>query len=343
MTDTYRPTVAAIVPCYNEETAIGTVVRDLRLALPDAQIYVYDNGSSDTTAERAREAGALVRTEPRKGKGNVVRRAFADVDADIFVLIDGDGTYDASRAGDLVSRLLEGPYDQVLGVRCEVVSESSAYRPGHAAGNRLLTGVVGLLFGHEVTDMLSGYRVFSRRYVKSFPALSQEFETETEMTVHALRLRLPVTEVLTDFKDRPAGSESKLRTYRDGWRILSLILALARRERPSLFHGVIAAIVFVVALLLGIPVVLEYLKTGLVPRFPTAILVSAMMIIATVTAVLGYVLDALAHSRQESARLAYLRYPAPGAPPGRQGLEQAERALVEGVSDAEPAEVVVTA
>ncbi|QGN56997.1 glycosyltransferase [Nostocoides sp. HKS02] len=311
MTDPYRPTVAAIVPCYNEEAAIGTVVRDLRLALPDAEIYVYDNASTDATVQRAEEAGAIVRSEPRKGKGNVVRRAFADIDADVVVLIDGDDTYDATRAGDLVATLLEGPYDHVLGVRSTV--SDSAYRPGHAVGNRLLTGVVGLLFGREVSDMLSGYRAFSRRYVKSFPALSQEFETETEMTVHALRLRLPAAEVVTDFKDRAAGSESKLRTYRDGWRILKLILALARRERPALFHGVIAALVTVAALALGTPVIVDYLHTGEVARFPTAILASAMMIIATVTAVLGYTLDALAHSRQESARLAYLRFPAPGA------------------------------
>ncbi|GAB3449795.1 glycosyltransferase family 2 protein [Phycicoccus ginsengisoli] len=306
---TTKPTIAAIVPCHNEETAVANVVRDLRAALPDAEIYVYDNASTDRTIEVARAAGAIVREEPRKGKGNVLRRAFADVDADAVLIIDGDDTYDASRAGELVDLLFEGPYDQVLGARREV--SDSAYRPGHAIGNRLLTGAVAALFGRQVTDMLSGYRVFSRRFVKSFPALSHEFETETEMTVHGLRLRLPTVEVPTDFKDRPAGSESKLRTYRDGWRILRLILSLARRERPSLFHGSLAGVLALLGLVIGAPVVADYVRTGLVPRFPTAILASAVMIIAALVLMVGYVLDGLAHERQEQARLAYLRYPAP--------------------------------
>ena len=305
--------IAAVVPCHNEEAAIGTVVRDLRAALPDAVIYVYDNASTDRTVEVAREAGAVIRHEPRKGKGNVIRRAFADVDADAVLIIDGDDTYDASRAGELVDLLFEGPYDQVLGAREEVTSE--AYRPGHAIGNRMLTGAVAALFGREVTDMLSGYRVFSRRFVKSFPALSSEFETETEMTVHALHLRLPSVEVKTAFKDRPAGSESKLRTYRDGWRILRLIASLARRERPALFHAILAGVLALVGLVLGVPVVAEYLRTGLVQRFPTAILAAAVMIIAAVVLMVGYVLEATAHQRQEAARLAYLQYPAPAVPP----------------------------
>lgn len=303
-----RPSIAAIVPCHNEEAAIGNVVRDLRAALPEATVYVYDNASTDRTVEVAREAGATVRHEPRKGKGNVIRRAFADVDADAVLLIDGDDTYDATRAREMVDLLFEGPYDQVLGTREDVTTE--AYRPGHAIGNRMLTGAVAMLFGRQVTDMLSGYRVFSRRFIKSFPALSHEFETETEMTVHALHLRLPTVELKTDFKDRPAGSESKLRTYRDGWRILKLILTLARRERPALYHGVIAGLLALFALLLGIPVVLEYLQTGLVERFPTAILASGTMVIAALVLMVGYVLEAMAHQRQESARLAYLRYPA---------------------------------
>jgi glycosyltransferase involved in cell wall biosynthesis len=302
-----RPSVAVVVPCHNEEAAIGTVVRDLRAALPDAQIYVYDNASTDRTVEVAREAGAIIRHEPRKG--NVIRRAFADVDADALVLIDGDDTYDSSRAREMVDLLFEGPYDQVLGARHEVTSE--AYRPGHAIGNKLLTGAVAMLFGREVTDMLSGFRVFSRRFVKSFPALSSEFETETEMTVHALHLRLPSVEVQTDFKDRAAGSESKLRTYRDGWRILRLIERLTRRERPALYHGSLAAVLTIVGLALGVPVVAEYLSTGLVARFPTAILASAIMVIAAVVLMVGYILEATAHQRQEAARLAYLRYPAP--------------------------------
>jgi glycosyltransferase involved in cell wall biosynthesis len=311
MSSPHAPTIAAIVPCHNEEAAIGTVVQDLRAALPGAAVYVYDNASTDRTAEVAREAGAIVRCEPRKGKGNVIRRAFADVDADAIVLIDGDDTYDASRARDMVDLLFEGPYDQVLAARQEVTTD--AYRPGHAIGNRMLTGAVAALFGRQVSDMLSGYRVFSRRFVKSFPALSHEFETETEMTVHALHLRLPTVEVKTDFKDRPAGSESKLRTYRDGWRILRLILTLARRERPALYHGVVATLLALVSLALGIPVIIEYAQSGLVERFPTAILASGVMVIAAVVLMVGYVLEAMAHQRQESARLAYLRYPAPAS------------------------------
>lgn len=304
------PSVACVIPCHNEEAAIGNVVRDLRRALPDAEIYVYDNASTDGTVRVAQEAGAMVRHEPRKGKGNVIRRAFADLDADALLIIDGDDTYDATRAKDMVDLLFSGPYDQVLGARQETTA--GAYRPGHAMGNRMLTGAVAGLFGPEVTDMLSGYRVFSRRFVKSFPALSHEFETETEMTVHALHLRLPTVELATQFKDRPAGSESKLRTYRDGWRILRLIATLARRERPALFHGTVAAAITLAALVLGLPVVLEYAQTGLVERFPTAILASAMMIIAVTVLLMGYVLEATAHQRQENARLAYLRLPAPG-------------------------------
>ena len=307
------PTVAAVIPCHNEEAAIANVVRDLRAALPEADIYVYDNASTDGTVDAALEAGAMVRQEPRKGKGNVIRRAFADIDADAVLIIDGDDTYDATRAGEMVDLLFSGPYDQVLGARQDTTAD--AYRRGHATGNRLLTGAVAALFGPEVTDMLSGYRVFSRRYVKSFPALSREFETETEMTVHALNLRLPTVELTTAFKDRPPGGESKLRTYRDGWRILRLIGTLARRERPALFHGTIAALIALVALALGTPVVVEFAQTGLVERFPTAILASAMMIIAAMVLLMGYVLEATAHQRQENARLAYLRFPAPGCRP----------------------------
>lgn len=306
---TSAPRIACVVPCYNEESAIAKVVTDLRASLPEAEIYVYDNNSTDRTAEVAREAGAIVRSEPRKGKGNVIRRAFADVEADALLIIDGDDTYDASRARDLVDLLFEGPYDHVLGARRETVE--GAYRPGHATGNKMLTGAVRVLFGNEVTDMLSGYRVFSRRFVKSFPALSREFETETEMTVHALNLRIPSAEVPIDFKDRPAGSESKLRTYRDGWRILRLIMTLARRERPSLFHGVVAGLIAFVGLALGLPVVADFLRTGQVERFPTAFLASAVMIIAALVLLVGYVLDSIMHMRQEQTRLTYLSYDAP--------------------------------
>jgi glycosyltransferase involved in cell wall biosynthesis len=304
-----NPTVACVVPCYNEEAAVGKVVRDLRAALPEAVIYVYDNASTDNTVAEAHAAGAVVRHEPRKGKGNVIRRAFADVEADALLIIDGDDTYDASRAREMVDLLFEGPYDQVVGARRESVE--TAYRAGHAVGNKMLTGAVRTLFGNDVTDMLSGYRVFSRRYVKSFPALSREFETETEMTVHALSLRLPTAELEVGFKDRPAGSVSKLRTYRDGWRILQLILGLARRQRPSQFHAVIAGVFTIVALALGLPVVVEFTRTGTVPRLPTAVLAASIMIIAVLVLLVGYILESFKHMRQEQASLAHLGYPAP--------------------------------
>ena len=301
--------VAVIVPCYNEAVAVRKVVTELRDSLPMAHIYVYDNNSTDDTAAIAAEAGATVRHVARKGKGNVIRRAFADIEADVYVLIDGDDTYEAARAADLVQVLLAGPYDHVVGVRRH--SNGAAYRPGHALGNQMLTGAVGTLFGRDITDMLSGYRAFSRRYVKSFPALAQEFEIETELTIHSLHLRVPVAEVEVGYKERPAGGESKLRTYRDGLRILRWILRLARLERPTLFHGVLAAVLGVVASVLGAPVVLEFLRTGLVPRFPTAILASSIGLIAILMLVLGYLLDAIGRSRQDAARLSYLRYPAP--------------------------------
>jgi glycosyltransferase involved in cell wall biosynthesis len=301
--------IAVIVPCYNEAAAVGKVVTELRESLPTAQIYVYDNNSTDDTAVIAAAAGAIVRHVGRKGKGNVVRRAFADVEAEVYLLIDGDDTYEAARAAELVRVLLSGPYDHVVGVRKH--SNVAAYRPGHTLGNRMLTGAVGVLFGRDITDMLSGYRAFSRRYVKSFPALSQEFEIETELTVHSLHLRVPVAEIPVGYKERPVGGESKLRTYRDGIRILRWILHLARLERPTLFHGVLAGLFGVVALILGIPVVVEYLDTGLVPRFPTAILASSIGLIGILMLVLGYLLDAVGRNRQEAARLSYLRYPAP--------------------------------
>ncbi|MET8681419.1 glycosyltransferase family 2 protein [Streptomyces sp. NPDC004647] len=309
------PTIACVVPCHNEEAAVGKVVRDLRAALPEADIYVYDNASTDRTVEVARAAGAIIREEPRKGKGNVIRRAFADVEADALLLIDGDDTYDASRARDMVDLLFDGPYDQVVGARRETVH--GAYRPGHAVGNTLLTGAVRSLFGREVTDMLSGYRVFSRRFVKSFPALSRQFETETEMTVHALHLRLPTAEIAVGYKGRPPSSESKLRTYRDGWRILRVILNLARRERPSLVHTVVAGLLALTAVILGTPVVIDFIRTGTVPRFPTAILAAAIMTIAAIVLLVGYVLESVMHMRQEQSRLVHLAYAAPGRSPRR--------------------------
>ncbi|AYG04283.1 glycosyltransferase [Gryllotalpicola protaetiae] len=307
--------IAAIVPCHNEEVAVGKVVADLRAAVPGMDIYVYDNNSNDATTERALEAGAIVRHETVKGKGNVVRRAFADIDADIYVMVDGDDTYDASALPKMIDALLEGPLDHVLGVR-EQVSET-AYRPGHEAGNRAFNNLVSSIFGTRVTDMLSGYRVFSRRFVKSFPAVSREFEIETELTVHSSSLRVPQTEITVGFKDRAEGSESKLNTYRDGIKILSLIVQLVRHERPVLFHSIVGAVVFAVALVVGIPVIVEFFETSTITRFPSAVLASSLAILAALTLLLGFTLDGITRSRRENARLSYLRYPAPSRPDER--------------------------
>lgn len=296
--------VAAIVPCHNEVLAVGKVVTDLLAAVPEMTVYVYDNNSTDGTDEAARMAGAIVRYESNKGKGNVIRRAFADVDADVYLMIDGDDTYEAAAAPRLISTLLDGPYDHVLGVRRE--ESAGAYRPGHAVGNRFFNLVVERIFGVTVRDMLSGYRVFSRRFVKSFPAVSREFETETELTIHAANLRVPQAEVEVGFRDRPPGAESKLRTYRDGFKILRLIVHLTRVERPVLFHSVVAGLFALVGLGLGLPVVLEYLRTGLVPRFPTAVLASATELIAIMSFFLGLTLSAVKRSKDENMRLVYL-------------------------------------
>lgn len=303
--------VAAVIPCHNEATTIGKVVHDLRQAVAGIQVYVYDNASTDDTAAEAGCGGAIVRREERKGKGNVVRRAFADVEADVYVLIDGDDTYDATKAGELVAALLEGPYDHVVGVRCG--DSATAFRKGHAVGNRVLNRIVSTVFGTPVSDMLSGYRVFSRRFVKSFPALAREFEIETELTIHALNLRVPQREVPVGFSDRPPGGRSKLRTYRDGMRILWWIMRLARYERPVAFHGVLAGLLILASFVLGGPVVLEYFDTGLVPRLPTALLASSLVILATLVFTVGVLLDALKRARDEASRLAYLCWTAPQA------------------------------
>jgi glycosyltransferase involved in cell wall biosynthesis len=305
------PRIAAIVPCHNEAIAVGKVVQDLKTAVPDIDVYVYDNNSTDRTSDVAREAGAIVRFEQNKGKGHVVRRAFADVEADVYLMIDGDDTYDASAAPLLISTLLSGPYDHVLGVRSETVAD--AYRPGHALGNRVFNAVVANIFGVRVNDMLSGYRAFSRRFVKSFPAVSREFETETELTIHAANLRVPQTEVPVGFRDRPPGAESKLRTYRDGFRILRLIVHLARIERPVLYHSVLAGALALVGVLLGIPVVVEFLRTGLVPRLPTAVLASVIVLLASAVYFLGLQLSAIKRSKDENMRLVYLSMSAVGA------------------------------
>ena len=286
----------------------------VRAAVPDAEIYVYDNASTDRTADVAEHAGANVRREPVKGKGNVIRRAFADVDADIYVLIDGDDTYATQDLPAMIALLQSGPYDHVLGVRS---GDATAYRPGHALGNRAFNWLTGTVFGASVSDMLSGYRVLSRRFVKSFPTLSRGFEIETELTVHAMGLRAPQVEVPVGFKDRADGTESKLHTVRDGVRILSLILTLIRHERPILYFGLIGAIFAVIGLVLGIPVVVEYFETGLVRRFPTAGLALGMILIAFMSWMIGVILDGVLKARRELQRLSYLRFsPPPFEPTG---------------------------
>ncbi|WP_102509743.1 glycosyltransferase [Sanguibacter massiliensis] len=306
-------TIAAIVPCHDEEVAIGTVVDDLRAAVPGIDVYVYDNCSTDRTAEVAAAHGAIVRTEHAKGKGNVVRRAFADIDADVYLMIDGDDTYDASAAPEMIQTLLEGPYDHVLGCRTDD-PQASAHRPGHARGNAAFNMVVGRLFGTPVTDMFSGYRVFSRRFVKSFPALSREFEIETELTIHSMALRVPQREVPVGFKERPEGSASKLRTVRDGLRICWAIARMFVHERPFAAYGGVAALLLVASLVLGLPVVYEFTQTGLVERFPTAILASSLAILGMLAGSVGLLLTGVLRLRRESMRLAYLRLPAVSAP-----------------------------
>jgi len=302
--------IAVLVPCYNEEAAIAKVVADFRKALPAATVYVYDNNSTDKTSEVATGAGAVVRREKRKGKGNVVRRMFQDIEADAYVMVDGDDTYDASRAPELVDKLLAEQLDMVVGRRVE--THEAAYRAGHRLGNLVLTGLVSWLFGAKQQDMLSGYRVFSRRFVKSFPSSSREFEIETELTVHAMQMKMAIAEIDTNYKERPPGSTSKLRTFRDGWRILLTITNLMRNERPLLFFALIALALSALALALGIPVVLEFLDTHEVRRFPTAILCSGLGVIAMLCLATGLMLDLVAHVRREAKRLAYLQHPAPG-------------------------------
>jgi glycosyltransferase involved in cell wall biosynthesis len=305
------PRIAVLLPCYNEEAAIGLTVAGFRAALPDATIYVYDNNSSDRTREVAAAAGAVVRAERMQGKGHVVRRMFADVEADIYVMADGDATYEAAAAPELVRRLLEEQLDMVVGARKSEVD--AAYRRGHRLGNQLLTGMLAWLFGRTFSDILSGYRVFSRRFVKSFPALARGFETETEISVHALELAMPVAEVVTAYVARPEGSESKLSTYGDGWRILKTIMHLFRIERPVLFYGSLSALLAAIAVVLAIPLAITYVRTGLVPRFPTAILATGLVSVAALSFFCGLILDTVVRGRREVRRLAYLGFPAPGA------------------------------
>jgi len=304
--------VAVLVPCYNEEAAIGKVVADFRAALPDAAIFVYDNNSTDRTVEAAAKAGAIVRREHHQGKGRVVRRMFTDIDAEIYVLVDGDATYDAPSARGMIEKLVAERLDMVCAVRVD--REEAAYRLGHRAGNRMLTGFVAHVFGQSFTDMLSGYRVFTRRFVKSFPALSGGFEIETELTVHALELELPVGEMRTPYYSRPQGSASKLSTWRDGFRILRTVLRLYRAERPlPLFTGIgISLAIFAVGI--AIPVFVTYLQEGIVPRLPTAVLATGLMLLASLAIACGLILDTVTRGRREIKRLAYLQQKAPGEP-----------------------------
>ncbi|MES2347823.1 MAG: glycosyltransferase family 2 protein [Pseudomonadota bacterium] len=305
------PRIAVLVPCYNEALTITAIVRDFRRALPQAAIYVFDNNSTDNTAQIARDAGAIVRAVPAQGKGSVVRRMFADVEADAYVMIDGDDTYDAAAAPRLVALLLRDGLDMVVGQR--VTDEQQAYRFGHRFGNRLLTGFVSAIFGRTFTDILSGYRVFSRRYVKSFAAHSAGFEIETELTVHALELRMPVAEVVTVYRSRPEGSVSKLNTYRDGLRILLTILRLFKSEKPLAFYSAGFAALALLSLGLSVPLATTYLQTGLVPRLPTAVLCAALMLFGVILLACGIILDAVTKGRIEQKRFAYLAVPAPAA------------------------------
>jgi glycosyltransferase involved in cell wall biosynthesis len=302
-----QPRVAVLVPCFNEETAVATVVADFRRALPDAEIYVYDNNSTDRTRAVARDAGAEVRSERRQGKGHVVRRMFADIDADVYVLVDGDATYDAASAPRLIAALLDDHLDMVVGARID--QAQGAYRLGHRTGNRLLTGFLSAVFGQAFKDVLSGYRVFSRRFVKTFPVLSDGFEIETELSVHALELAMPVAEIETPYFERPHGSFSKLNTWRDGFRILGTILKLYRSEKPLRFFGIIALSLAMLSVGLAIPVVITFLETGLVPRVPTAVLSTGLMIVAVLAASSGLVLDTVTRGRREIKLLAYLAQP----------------------------------
>jgi glycosyltransferase involved in cell wall biosynthesis len=303
--------IAVLLPCHDEAAAVAQTVADFSAALPGAVVYVYDNNSRDRTAEIAAAAGAVVRTERMQGKGHVVRRMFADVEADVYVMADGDSTYDAAAAPELVRRLVEERLDMVVGARRSEVEEA-AYRRGHKLGNRLFTGLLASLFGRSFTDIFSGYRVFSRRFVKSFPALARGFETETEISVHALELAMPVAEMVTQYGARPEGSKSKLSTWRDGWRIMRTILHLFRIERPVLFYGGFGVFLAALAAALAVPLIVTYIETGLVPRFPTAILITGMMIVAFLSFAVGLILDTVVRGRREVRRLHYLSLPAVG-------------------------------
>ncbi len=305
----YMPRVAILLPCYNEGAVIASVVRNFKKALPEALVYVYDNNSTDDTLANALGAGAIVRTETRQGKGEVVRRMFADIEADVYVLSDGDGTYDPSEALKMIELLLSSHLDMVTGVR--PLSKAAPHRTGHRLGNRIMAWTVGTLFGQKIGDLFSGYRVFSRRFVKSFPALSRGFEIETELTVHAAEMRIPTGEVEASYGKRVGNTVSKLRTVRDGFRIVGTIGLLLKEERPLQVFATLTLLLALTSLILGIPIVIEFVETGLVPRFPTAILALGLMLLAALSLTSGIIMDSIAHMRREFRRLSYLSYPPP--------------------------------
>jgi glycosyltransferase involved in cell wall biosynthesis len=305
------PDVAVLIPCKNEELTIAEVVNDFRTALPTCRVYVYDNNSTDNTVSRAREAGAIVRNEQLQGKGNVVRRMFSDVDADVYLMADGDGTYDPKIAPALIGLITDDSLDMVVGVRLSDESEE-AFRRGHRAGNKTLTKFVGWLFGHRFRDILSGYRAFSRRFVKSFPALASGFEIETELTIHALELKMPVGEIGATYAARQKGSHSKLSTWRHGFRIFATIIFLFKEVRPARFFGAIFVILALISLGLTYPLVVTYFQTGLVPRLPTVVMTTGIMLLAFLAGACGIILDTVSRGRRESKRMIYLSMPGPG-------------------------------
>lgn len=307
VTQAGAPKLAVLIPCHNEAAAIEGVIAEFRRSLPDAEIYVYDNNSRDETALKASRAGAHVRHEVLQGKGNVVRRMFSDVEADVYVLVDGDGTYDPASAPEMIRMLVHNRLDMVNAAR--VSSDRAAYRRGHRTGNVLLSGLVGWVFGKRITDMLSGYRVFSRRFVKSFAAMSSGFEIETELTIHALELRLPLDEMETPYRERAVGGDSKLRTYTDGLRIMKTIVWMVKQERPLQFFSIGALILFALGIVLSIPVLVQYHLTGMVPRLPTAILSMGMVLLSFLLLACGLILDSVAVGRKEAKRMVYLSIP----------------------------------
>jgi glycosyltransferase involved in cell wall biosynthesis len=301
-------TIAILIPCFNEETTIRQVISDFKKNLPNARIYVYDNNSNDNTVQVALDAGATVKHEKRQGKGNVVARMFADIEADVYVLVDGDATYDSSSIQKMIQTLINGPYDMVNAAR--ISQSSEAYRPGHTLGNRLFSYIVRKIFGKSLSDLFSGYRIFSRRFVKSFPCFSKGFEIETDLTIHALSLHIPIIEIQTPYYARPPGSFSKLSTFRDGWRILGVIFNLVRTEKPLLFFFSFSILFLAASFLLGLPIISEFLKIGSVPRLPSAILAASFGIMSFLSLISGFILDGVTISRKETKRLRYLSFTA---------------------------------